>query len=606
MGVAEMRMLRGMCEHTRKDKIGNEDIRGTGVSPSRCWPGGWCMQGPGFGPWDRPSRLGWMWYTRARETPNVEAIQVDRSYIEKQALKHVELKKMSNLTMLIVHSDFKLNASLDLPDSLRFNASLDLPDSLCYLTWPSYPLESLPSNFCPENLVELHMPCSKVANLWKEEQILVNLQVINLRHSKNLTEVPNLSGSLKIVKMDLSSCLSLVEVPSYFQHLDKLTHLDLGGCRSLKYLPEMPGNIQYLDLGGNGIKELPESIWSNENISYLNISKCYNLEKLPSNRCEMKISGCFNLDRCTFLSEFSELPRDVSKLSLVYCKRLVSLPTNICKLKYLKELNLSGCSQLKNFPEILEPMEHLASLRAGLGLSLQGTAIEMLPDGLVCSTALQKLNLSGTKVRSIPANIKQASRLSELGLVGCKQLQSLPELPVLCSVDAEGCTSLKTLSSTGTALTQGVFGFAMSAVIWGKLAVWEDSFKVEANFCVKFMGESHKLCTGLYIPHARKRYYQSHVLVWSVDISISPDYKLANEASVYFWALDSFGEPISPVHMRVLSCGISPLYAEDAEKFKFDHVFMSTEPKVEETRQDDDSEGGRSRDEPEACGSSGV
>ncbi|KAM1601945.1 hypothetical protein ACFXTI_028844 [Malus domestica] len=28
IGVAEMRMLRGLCGHTRNDKIGNEDIRG--------------------------------------------------------------------------------------------------------------------------------------------------------------------------------------------------------------------------------------------------------------------------------------------------------------------------------------------------------------------------------------------------------------------------------------------------------------------------------------------------------------------------------------------------------------------------------------------------
>ncbi|KAM2202787.1 hypothetical protein ACFX1R_002455 [Malus domestica] len=28
MGVADMRMLCGMCGHTRKDKIGNDDFRG--------------------------------------------------------------------------------------------------------------------------------------------------------------------------------------------------------------------------------------------------------------------------------------------------------------------------------------------------------------------------------------------------------------------------------------------------------------------------------------------------------------------------------------------------------------------------------------------------
>nr|XP_028958079.1 putative disease resistance protein At4g11170 [Malus domestica] len=199
------------------------------------------------------------------ETPKVEAIRVNWSKIEERPLKCADFKKMSNLTMLIVDAGYK------------FNASLDLPDSLLYLYWEGYPLESLPSNFCPEDLVELHMPYSKVKKLWKEEQRLVNLQVIDLHDSTNLTEVPNLYASLKIVNINLSGCESLVEIP----------------------------------------------------------------------------------------------------------------------------------------------------------------------EGLVCSTSLEFLDLSGTKIRSIPASIKQASRLSKLNIVNCKWLQSLPELPLQCNVEAEGCTALK-------------------------------------------------------------------------------------------------------------------------------------------------------------------
>ncbi|CAN6722809.1 unnamed protein product [Malus baccata var. baccata] len=724
------------------------------------------------------------------ETPNVEAIRVHWSYIAERPLKRADFKVMCNLRFLIVYGGHKLNASLDLPDSLRY----------LYCDW--YPLESLPSNFCPENLVELHLPYSKVKKLWREDQILVNLQVIDLRHSINLTEVPNLSGSLKIVHINLNGCFSLVEIPGCFQHLDKLTHLHLQDCTSLKYIPEMPRNIQHLNLRGAGIKELPESVWSNKNISYLNIGRCEDLEKLPSNNCELKVSNVLGIESCTSLGEFSELPRDITKLSLVDFKRLVSLPTHICKLKYLEELNLSGCSKLENFPEILEPMEHLVSLR------LKETAVKMLPspienlirlqtldlsgckhlkdvpDGLVCSTSLQELNLSGTKVRSIPTSIKQASRLSKLFLVGCEQLQSLPELPVLCNVEAEGCTSLKTVSSTRTALTQGwvqhdrfckrfincpkldnnarsnimeeaqirimreatsapskdtpwpeiqvvcqgkeipnwfsyqsegssvniklrpdwfqtgLFGFALSAVVSG-VPEPQRSLIVRANFVVKFMGESHELFTSVFsIPQDSRQndygYDQYHVLVWNEAFSservaekCSPNvYKLVNEASVDFYpvalyprpyygfAFEYSGRIIDPAGslppskpmkvescgicrlyaedvekfkfdhvfmmstepkleedysfesessgssiidpagslppskpMKVESCGIRPLYAEDVEKFKFDHVFMSTEPKVEEeTRQDDDSEGANDIHEYgsswEACGSS--
>nr|XP_017186138.2 TMV resistance protein N-like [Malus domestica] len=755
-------------------------------------------------------------------TPIVQAIMINWFKIEEQTLKCPDFKVMSNLMMLIVVN------SEEFGTYYKLTASLNLPNSLRYLYWCGYPFKSLPSNFSPENLVELHMPESQVKELWNEPQRLVNLEVINLQYSKYLTEVPNLSGSLKIVDINLCGCESLVEIPWCFQHLHKLTHLDLARCTSLKYLPEMPENIEVLDLYRSGIQELPESVWSHEKISYLDITDCRDLKKLPTNRCKLKISGCFDLQGCTSLGQVSELPRDISELSLVGCKRLVSLPTNICKLRYLKELDLSGCSKLENFPEILEPMEYLEYLslsrtavlelhssieflpalkniqlrdckrlssiprsicklksleRLDLTgcsalyefppvlepmehlnfLSLKGTALEKLPssigslirletldldmcknlnvvprsiysltnlktlsfrdcrglqelpsgsvgllslevldlrrtciseipDSLVGSISLQDLILSETKIRSIPASIRQASRLHRLSLIGCKRLQSLPELPVLCDLEAQGCTSLNTVSSSWTALIQGwdkydsfgkldfsdcrkldhntrssimdeahirimrvateplknpygnpcvsivcpgkeipnwfsfsyqsegssvhiklppdwfrtdLSGFALSVIV-SCVSNCQGDLRVRASFTVKLLGESHELFTSLfYIPIRRLNGYcydRHHVYVWNkafiseeVAKKCSPDvYKLANEASVEFY-LPKFYEQHIP-SAKVEKCGICPFYAEDAEKFKVDHVFVSGEPKIpEETRQDENLE---------ACGSS--
>ena len=93
-----------------------------------------------------------------QETPNVGALFLDWHYMAKRPLSG-NFKVMSNLKLLIVNGGF------------RFNASLDLPDSLRYLEWGGYPLESLPSTFSAENLVELRMVNGKVKKLWKEEQV---------------------------------------------------------------------------------------------------------------------------------------------------------------------------------------------------------------------------------------------------------------------------------------------------------------------------------------------------------------------------------------------------------------------------------------------------
>ncbi|CAL2279904.1 unnamed protein product [Prunus armeniaca] len=415
---------------------------------------------------------------------HVQAISFD--WLE---MEYANFEKMHQLRWLCVHSYEHLATSLI--------GSLGLPNSLRYLYWGNYPLKSLPSKFSAQNLVVLEMPYSQVeGQLWNEDQSPVNLKRINLARCNRLTEVPDLSQSLKIEHIDLNSCRSLVEIPSYFQHLGKLTYLDLGRCTNLKNLPEMPCNLEFLDLSLTAIEELPSSVWSQEKISHLDITSCKHLKSLPSNTCKLKPS--LSLEGCESLCEFWELPRDTTELALssstikelrnasiesavgltaiklINCESLVSLPTNIWKLKSLRSLDLQDCSNFQNFPEISKPMEHLefldlsrtavkelppsiGNLVALRELELQYCKnLEVVPDELFCLTSLQVLDLSCSKIKSLPASIKQAAQLSHLFLHSCKSLESLPELPPLLQhLEAEGCTSLKTVSSSSTALAQG-------------------------------------------------------------------------------------------------------------------------------------------------------
>lgn len=46
-----------------------------------------------------------------------------------------------------------------------------LPDELRYFRWDKCPFKSFPTNFCPENLVELNLSSSNVEQLWNGEQL---------------------------------------------------------------------------------------------------------------------------------------------------------------------------------------------------------------------------------------------------------------------------------------------------------------------------------------------------------------------------------------------------------------------------------------------------
>ncbi|KAI9119699.1 hypothetical protein K1719_009088 [Acacia pycnantha] len=176
-------------------------------------------------------------------TNKLEGIMLDVPQIKDIQFNAKTFKRMSNLRFLKFYSDLNhCSSHVYLPQVLEF-----LPNKIKYLEWYGYPLKSLPPTFCPENLVELHMPNSHVQKLWDGVQDLVNLKEINLSGCKQLKELPNFSKALNLKGVSLVDCerrssnlevldlygLRLKKIPKQLSCLRTLTMLRLPNCEVL-------------------------------------------------------------------------------------------------------------------------------------------------------------------------------------------------------------------------------------------------------------------------------------------------------------------------------------------------------------------------------------
>ncbi|KAF3455879.1 hypothetical protein FNV43_RR00521 [Rhamnella rubrinervis] len=165
--------------------------------------------------------------------------------------------KMCNLRFLKIYCDnidskkFKLY----LPRRLESLVS----NKLRYFEWDFYPLESLPKDFSPENLVELILHCSHLKQLenhvvkiclFQFSVSLPKLKMMGLSYSKLLTRIADLSQAPNLESINLEGCTSLFHVLSSLQNLRKLAHLNLKGCNNLIELAEVSGRRGHLDIGG--------------------------------------------------------------------------------------------------------------------------------------------------------------------------------------------------------------------------------------------------------------------------------------------------------------------------------------------------------------------
>ncbi|KAL6318225.1 hypothetical protein AAG906_035732 [Vitis piasezkii] len=173
-------------------------------------------------------------------------------------------------------------------DKVKLSKDLEFPSyELRYLYWHGYPLESLPSSFYAEDLVELDMCYSNLKQLWESDMLLEKLNTVRISCSQHLIEIPDfLISALNLEKLILDGCSSLMEVHPSIGRLNKLILLNLKNCkklRKLKKFPDIQGNMEHLSelyLASAAIEGLPSSIGHLTGLVLLDLKRLFTARQI--------------------------------------------------------------------------------------------------------------------------------------------------------------------------------------------------------------------------------------------------------------------------------------------------------------------------------------
>ncbi|KAL3568172.1 hypothetical protein D5086_030823, partial [Populus alba] len=387
----------------------------------------------------------------------IEAIFLDMPRIKEAQWNMEAFSKMSKLRLLKI-------------DNVQLSEGPeDLSNKLQFLEWHSYPSKSLPAGLQVDELVELHMANSSVEQLWYGCKSAVNLKIINLSNSLNLSKTPDLTGIPNLESLILEGCTSLSEVhPSLARHkklqyvnfvncvsirilpnnleMESLKVCTLDGCSKLEEFPDIVGNmncLMVLRLDETGIIKLSSSIHHLIGLGLLSMNSCKNFKSIPSSIGCLKSLKKLDLSGC---SELKYIPENLGKVESleefdVSGTSIRQLPASVFLSKKLKVLSLDGCKRI----DVLPSLSSLCSLEV-LGLRSCNLREGALPEDIGWLSSLRSLDLSQNNFVSLPKNIIRLSKLEMLVLEDCTMLESLPQVPYKVQmVYLNGCISLKTI-----------------------------------------------------------------------------------------------------------------------------------------------------------------
>ncbi|CAL9238538.1 unnamed protein product [Arabidopsis halleri] len=253
---------------------------------------------------------------------------------------------MHNLYFLKVYDRWLTGKrQLHIPEEMDFLPRLRL------LRWDAYPRKSLPSRFCPENLVELDMANSKLEKLWEGTQPLLNLKEMNFSRSSCLKKLPDLSNASNLERLDLYECIALVELPSSISNLRKLNYLETNRCRSLQVIPTLI-NLAFLKeinmMGCSRLRSFPDIPTNIINLSVMETK----VTEFPASLRHFSLLESFDISGSVNLKTFStHLPTSVTELHLDN-SGIESITDCIEGLHNLRVLALSNCKKLTSLPKL--------------------------------------------------------------------------------------------------------------------------------------------------------------------------------------------------------------------------------------------------------------
>ncbi|KAK4284055.1 hypothetical protein QN277_000935 [Acacia crassicarpa] len=180
-------------------------------------------------------------------TKSVEGLALNLSQHNKVSFLMKAFKKMKKLRLLCL-------VNVELHGNCKYISS-----NLKWFCWHKFPLEHIPDNFFPNNLVSIELKYSNL-RLWRDPQLLENLKILNLSHSPYLVSTPDFSKLPNLEKLMLKDCPNLSVIHHTIGNLDKVHLLNLKDC--------------------TGLQSLPRSIYKLKSLKTLILSGCMMIEKL--------------------------------------------------------------------------------------------------------------------------------------------------------------------------------------------------------------------------------------------------------------------------------------------------------------------------------------